>query len=973
MFMKRKVRRLLSLLMVLAMLCTLIPAAFAATATADDYDWDLTGLTEMDWFKYAIVCNDVGHTPSSSGYNTTCSVCGAVGTRYGSGSGSGNYYGHEHKYTYINSSYHEEECHSHNDCYYWTARREAHDHASYCTLCGWNYDSKDTITWDEELCMSRLHSDYDHDPVFWKTGGNYDYYYCGYSDCDATGTAPRGSSVTDDGLVLTPDDNLSAADTYEENAGGIYVKIEPTVTNYDYNYNTYRGDVTSFYDFSYTWTVNGVASSVTTKQLTVDTSKTYNDITVTVTATPKTGYASSLSLLTGTYSWYATCGSAINVTATIYNTNTGYVLSDADDEGNTSIEEQIANAVSALGSRYTTCTLDAVKFTSVSETGGTLSAYTRYEYDYSYSYGNNSNYLGDVVFYPTAGHVGKVSFGFTAYYYVNNSGKRQETSGTLTFDVKQGGTGLGIVYSAISGENVELNEADFVNFWEEAYPYGTLDYVKFGSISTAKGTLYDGYGYTAGTKIRTTDKCYYQPTRNAIGLDDLTFVPKNSSVTSLEIGFTAYGSTRYNYNSSTSLTGTITILYTDKEVTPIKYESTGAAITLKEDDFLAKYKEVMGVKNATGSSLSVQFLEAPAYGSLYLNYKADSTANKGTQLTSKNILNYSFSGNARATRSIGDVTYVPAAYGSAAESLKFACYYNNQLKFVGTVEFGATDPIVVEYTTMGTNPVSFAGYDFIDAAKSSGYVYFGTPAYGTLYRNYANGTGTKVNNYDTFTTSSISYGNAYSLSTVTYVPPAGYVGVVEFPIYSALSVVSTQKIGTVKIYVGRAFTDVMGTISAWSAPYVNKLSAQGIVSGTNTAKTLFSPTKTVSYGEALKLIMMAAGYPDLAKTGTHWASGFLSKAVSDGLVSANVDLNAEVTRDEIAAITAKALGLGYSYSVDTGVVKPSDSTNGYVYSLYNAGIVEGTYVNGINYFYGSKSITRAEISKIVCMIADYEK
>lgn len=972
MFMKRKVRRLLSLLMVLAMLCTLIPAAFAATTvTSDDYTWD-EDTAKNDYALLVCLFMNDGHTPSSSGYTTTCSVCGAVGTRIGYGTGSGSnsgsvyYKNHDHRYEQYNDTYHYVDCWTSQSCDYWDKQLEKHDGYYSCTLCGWNYDDDDVVTWDDEKCYSNSNPTWDHDPVFWKTVGNTDYYYCSYSGCDAEGTAPHGSYTADNGLELNPTDSLSASDTYEEGASNIYVQVEPKV------YGD-KGEITSYYDFSYSWTGNYKTDPGNTAKALLDTSRTYCEISVTVTATPKTGYTSLLETLTGTYEWYATCGSAINVTATIYNTNTGYVLSDADDEGNTSIEEQIANAVSALGSRYTTCTLDAVKFTSVSETGGTLSAYTRYEYDYSYSYGYNSNYLGDVVFYPTAGHVGKVSFGFTAYYYVNNSDKRQETSGTLTFDVKQGGAGLGIVYSAISGENVELNEADFVNFWEEAYPYGTLDYVKFGSISTAKGTLYDGYGYTAGTKIRTTDKCYYQPTRNAIGLDDLTFVPKNSSVTSLEIGFTAYGSTRYNYNSSTSLTGTITILYTDKEVTPIKYESTGTAITLKEDDFLAKYKEVMGVKNATGSSLSVQFLEAPAYGSLYLNYKANSTANKGTQLTSKNILNYSFSGNARATRSIGDVTYVPAAYGSAAESLKFACYYNNQLKFVGTVEFGATDPIVVEYTTMGTNPVSFAGYDFIDAAKSSGYVYFGTPAYGTLYRNYANGTGTKVNNYDTFTTSSISYGNAYSLSTVTYVPPAGYVGVVEFPIYSALSVVSTQKIGTVKIYVGRAFTDVMGTISAWSAPYVNKLSAQGIVSGTNTAKTLFSPTKTVSYGEALKLIMMAAGYTDLAKTDTHWASGFLSKAVSDGLVSANVNLDAEVTRDEIAAITAKALGLGYSDSVDTGVVKPSDSTNGYVYSLYNAGIVEGTYVNGINYFYGSKSITRAEISKIVCMIADYEK
>lgn len=963
--MKRKTRRLLSLLMVLAMLCTMVPAAFAATTvTSDAYTWD-EDTARNDYAPLVCWLVNGGHTPNGSGWYVTCSVCGASGTRTGSGSsGSGNYYGHEHIYTFCNTSYHYEECLTSASCEYWEKQLVKHDHTTYCTECGWNYDDDDVITWDDEKCYSNSNPTWDHDPVFWKTVGNTDYYHCRYSDCDAVGTAPRGSYITDNGLELNPTDSLSASDTYEEGASNIYVQVAPKV------YGD-KGEITSYYDFGYEWKVNGtIVSSATSEKYTLDTTKTYNDVVVTVTATPKTSYTSLLETLTGTYEWYATCGTAINVTATIYNTNSGYTLSDADDDGNTSIEEQIADAISELSTRTKTCSLDYIKFDSVSQTGGTLSATTSRSYYYDYSYGNSYG-ISDVVFYPTSGHVGKVNFGFTAYYTENSTNKI--TSGTLTFDVKEGGTGLGIVYSALSGENVKLDVKDFTDFWEETYYYGTLDYVTFGSISTAKGVLYDGYTGTTGTKIKTSTKCYYSPTRTETGLDDLTFVPKNSGVTTVEIPFTASGTN--NKNRTTTMSGTITILYTAKEVTPIQYESTGNAITLKADDFLSKYKEVMGVtKTATASNLSIQFLEAPTYGSLYLNYKASSTVNKGTELTSKNILNYTFNGSERSTRSISDVTYVPAAYGSAAESLKFACYYNNTLKFVGTVSFGATDPITVEYTTMGANAVNFSSYDFASASLSSGYVYFGTPATGTLYRNYANGTGTKVNSYDTFMTSATSYGTAYSLSTVTYVPAPGYTGVVEIPIYSAASLMTTQKIGVVKIYVGRSFTDVLGTTSSWAAPYINKLSAQGVVSGTDDAKTKFSPLQEVRYGDALKMIMLAAGYSEQAKTGTHWASGYLSRAYTDGLVSSmNIDLYATVTREEIAAIVAKALGLGYSYSIDTGVVKPSDSINGYVYSLYNAGIVDGTYVNGINYFYGSKTITRAEISKIVCKIMEYEK
>ena len=44
----------------------------------------------------------------------------------------------------------------------------------------------------------------------------------------------------------------------------------------------------------------------------------------------------------------------------------------------------------------------------------------------------------------------------------------------------------------------------------------------------------------------------------------------------------------------------------------------------------------------------------------------------------------------------------------------------------------------------------------------------------------------------------------------------------------------------------------------------------------------------MTYGEALKMILLAAGYPEQAPTGTHWASGYQTRAITDGIMSQSV-------------------------------------------------------------------------------------
>ena len=62
--------------------------------------------------------------------------------------------------------------------------------------------------------------------------------------------------------------------------------------------------------------------------------------------------------------------------------------------------------------------------------------------------------------------------------------------------------------------------------------------------------------------------------------------------------------------------------------------------------------------------------------------------------------------------------------------------------------------------------------------------------------------------------------------------------------------------------------------------YVQDLYDAGIVDGITS--TAFRPEGTVTFGQALKLVLMAAGYENQAPTGTHWASGFYDLAQREG-------------------------------------------------------------------------------------------
>ena len=682
----------------------------------------------------------------------------------------------------------------------------------------------------------------------------------------------------------------------------------------------------------------------------------------TITATVSTGVGGQ----TYTAQCLVNVGNTFNVTATVSSGETGFTLGSTNMKTTTSVVNQIASALysSVVGSYRT---LSHVIFGSVTSTYGSLNATAGTAYYYggsSFYYGN----LENITFVPSSyNYTGSATFSFTAYDTLGGA-----YPGTLTITVEKGGSNLDVAYSATLGQTVQLNAQDFSDFWQkETGNLGTLRYVTFGNSSSTVGRLY--YTATNGQQVAvpgSTVQFYVSPNYTQTSLGSVSFVPSKTGVSyrtgTLAVPFTAYGTTSAVSAAVTSRSGMMYIMVTNGAVEDISYQAPVTGMKLDGSDFLTVYRKATNSTLAT-TAMYIQLLDVPAYGTLY--YGSGSYLTNGTKLTASNIGSMLFSSNSGATNSISNITYIPGTT-KAADTIRYVAYStsNGTPVYVGEINFGATAKGAIKYHTNSAG-VTFKSTDFFNADTgllSVQYITFGKPSSGTLYKNYSNGKGTAVSTTDLFSYSN-SGSQVTSINNLTYVPAAGYTGVVSIP-YTGSNITGTQVSGTVKVYVvSKAFTDVPTTL--WSYEYVTELTASGIVNGVT--PTTFYPNSDVKYGEALKLIMLAAGYSEQAKTGSHWASGYLTRAYRDGLVTnPNIDLNATVDRNTIASIAAKALKL----SPVTNITSPFvDSNDGYVLALYQAGIVEGTTNGGRTYYYGTSTIKRGEICAIICRINDYNQ
>lgn len=707
--------------------------------------------------------------------------------------------------------------------------------------------------------------------------------------------------------------------------------------------------------------INSVAWSLDGKNVvTLSNNATGNPVTVYANSVGTTMVTATVTLSNGQTATVSKeikvqSGANYSIGASVYVESSGYSLGDEDDKGKDSIIEQIDAKLGARYCRY-------IWFDTTEHAKGDLDAYKS-----GASHSTTDRYdvddAADVVFTPaSSAKVGDVAtFTLTV----------QDEKGTYyTFDVSftliEGTSAGDITYSAALGEDVYFDVSDFEDFYNDKYTSGYLEYVTFGS-SSSNGTLYNEDGKTAGST-----SYYVDPSKSSQkSLDGIYFSPKSSMKrsTTVKISFTARG-TKRNDTGTGEVSGTVTIFYLNDSASDIVYNTTAGKVTLDPKDFNEAYKQATGSKTAP-SNLTIEFQNVPSNGTL--TYTGGS---KDKDLTKSNVKSNRYTTKNSGSYRLAQLTYTGTR---GKDTIDYIAYSGGTAQFSGKVVFNGTaavpTDVVVTYGSTGGQAVRFSQNDFVSANSAMSKatkVRFVAPANGTLLMNGASASGV-----DIATT---------LLGTVTYQPKSGFNGQdkIIFAAYDASN--NTVASGTVNITVignpttgttpggtpggvsdVSQFKDVSAT--AWYRDNLATLVRKGIITGKGDGK--FDPLGTVTYGEALKMVLESCGYTAALGTGSNWAINYKNLAVSRGWISSDIDLNAAISRNATAELTAKVLGV----SAVTSGSPFADEANGYAAALYYTSpqIFAGSPNpnGGKPLFKNSSPLLRQEVCAVICRVSDY--
>ena len=607
-------------------------------------------------------------------------------------------------------------------------------------------------------------------------------------------------------------------------------------------------------------------------------------------------------------------------------------------------------------------------------------AFTRSSLSSNKFYYGDSDYgdydLDELSFVADRTFSGSITLNFTVY---GGTGTRtnQNVTGTLVITTDKTGSSTAkgdVTYTVKAGDEVAFDEDDFKKVYDSSNCTGSFKYVEFSRPDSAfnnAGTLYSRYGKrneTAFTRSSLSGTTFgYNSYEDAdYSLDDLSFVADRTFSGSITLSFTLYGGKNSKCDQST--TGTLVITtgtsaVTSRYVGNIRYNTTpNTALQINANDIARLFR-----KYTSGGSLQYLTLTSvPATGSLYYNYyNASKYGATRTQLTASmaGSMIFSYSPASASEYDLSELTYIPSG-SNYCTALTFTGYSSSGTAVSATILISVTaSPVseVYSVTTKGTS-VNFPANSVYSAVASA--TGFGLSSIQLLELPASTAGVLYVGSYAADTTSAYSYGSdTDSMSQLRFIPNSGFTGSVSIP-YVALSSSGTA-LGAGVVSIGvvdsvKKFTDI--STSTWCYKYVTELASANVISGYSNGT--FQEKNTITYGAALKLIMLAAGYGEQAPTvkGSPF-SGYLAKAKAAGLVSGNPKLNGPITRLQIAQIAAKALKLS---TAGLPSKKPFTDTNDvYVQALNAAGIIEGYFSNGTSTYKPNNTLTRGQVSAIV--------
>ena len=482
---------------------------------------------------------------------------------------------------------------------------------------------------------------------------------------------------------------------------------------------------------------------------------------------------------------------------------------------------------------------------------------------------------------------------------------------------------------------------------------GTASYVVFDKKPAS----------TAGDLKFAAGERYQLSGSDGAALSAVRFEP--SAAGTYAIGFTAYDQEGKAYPGLLTIAveqalGSVDVLYVTEK---------GAAVTLNVSDFQAFWQKTY----PQGQLTLIRFTALPtsSSGTLYRGYA--SAARPGTAVKAGESY-YAAAGDHFLLQ---DVAFVPASRYTGPVSIPFEAYGSdgsgNQTYRSGRI-FLFVNPTKVAAVTCsapesGSAVLSASGfrsvYSAVTGSQDSGFYirFLEVPASGSLYADSGATRLTDASINDKV----FSYS---AIGTLRYTAGTAQEESVRYAVYSSAG--EPLYVGTLTFSVRAGeknpYTDVKST--DWFYPYVIALTESGVIGG-NTATT-YGPRNAVTWGEALKMVLLAAGYDAQPSDGSHWASGYLSLALSEGILKESVPLRENITRGELAELAAAALTLTLSTDLKEAPfqdVPLTDEAAPAIAALKEAGIVGGTTLSDGQVVYRpAESLLRSEIAAIIWRI-----
>lgn len=396
--------------------------------------------------------------------------------------------------------------------------------------------------------------------------------------------------------------------------------------------------------------------------------------------------------------------------------------------------------------------------------------------------------IDNITFVPAKGFVGEVRVSYAGY---SVAGTR--FNGELVVQVKQG-LDDGISYNDNGGGKITFRRADFDAYCENATGLAISE-ISFTTPPASQGTLYLSWNGYTGTQV--TDGTSYYPAQ----VDWITFIAADGFEGVVRVPFS--GTSR----SGETFTGTaeLHIQSTGTGNGDINYACMpGQSVKLSVSDF-ANFCQTL-----TGKRLHyITFQTLPDFSQGALYHGRTSAGGMGTRVTMATKYFYS------ATPYIANLSFWATDQFHSVE-IPFTGASVSGETFTGILAIstgagaGSNAAGSVSYSVLGANLVRFSGKDFDDACRKAtnnalAYLRFGLPGsgQGILYYDYRSETNPRA--LDTDTTLFLS--GEVSVDKVSFMPAKGFAGTVSIP-FTGWAIDGREFQGTVQISVGAS--DAMG-------------------------------------------------------------------------------------------------------------------------------------------------------------------